>query len=48
MPRRKPSKDLTKEEAVKRLFPKKVVDEANRVAHEKDSPDRNLASMKEV
>ena len=38
MPRRKPPKDLKNEEAVKRLFPKKVLEEAKRVAHEKDSP----------
>ena len=29
--------DLTTEEAIKKLFPKKVVDKLKEVAHEKDS-----------
>ena len=38
MPKRKPSKKLTNEEIANRLFPKKVVEEAQKVAHEKDKP----------
>jgi len=34
--RRKPATELTKEQAMKRLFPKEVRDEAKRLAHEKD------------
>ncbi len=36
---RKPKRpiDLTTEEAIKRLFPKKVVDKLKEIAHEKDS-----------
>ena len=37
MPRRKKSaRELTKDEAMKKLFPKKARDELERVAHEKD------------
>ena len=37
MPRRKKkARDLTKDEAMKTLFPKKVRDEAYRTAHDKD------------
>jgi len=44
MPRRKkhPS-EWTTEEAMKRLFPKKVREELHRVAHEKDDSDENSA-----
>jgi len=35
--KRKRAIDLTTEEAIKRLFPKKVVDKLKKVAHEKDS-----------
>jgi hypothetical protein len=38
MPRKsKPDKNLTTDEVVKKLFPKKVVDKLREVAHEKDS-----------
>ena len=37
MPRRKKqARELTKDEAMKKMFPKKVRDELRRVAHEKD------------
>jgi hypothetical protein len=37
MPRKKkPPSDLTTDEAMKRLFPKKVVEKAKEVAHEHD------------
>ena len=36
MPRKKKAQNLTTEEAMKRLFPKKVREELYRVAHEKD------------
>ncbi|MBI4329376.1 MAG: hypothetical protein HY685_05890 [Chloroflexi bacterium] len=36
--KKKPAKDLTTEEALKRLFPKRVIEKAKEVAHEKDSP----------
>ena len=39
MPRKKPAKDLTTEEALKRIFPKKAREELHRVAHEKDSKE---------
>jgi hypothetical protein len=44
---RKPKRpiDLTTEEAIKKLFPKKVVDKLKEIAHEKDSKS---ASQKEV
>jgi len=38
MPKRKPVEELNTEEIAKRLFPKRVVEEAQRVAHEKDKP----------
>ena len=34
--RRKPARELTKEQAMKRLFPKDIRDEAKRLAHEND------------
>jgi len=34
--RRKPATELTKEQAMRRLFPKEIRDEAKRLAHEKD------------
>ena len=43
MPKRKSSKKLTNEEVAKRLFPKKVIEEAQRVAHEKDKPKANTS-----
>ena len=37
MPRRKPKiTELPDKEAIKKLFPKKVIELANNVAHEKD------------
>ena len=35
--KKKPITELTTEEAIRKLFPKKVVDKAKEVAHEKDS-----------
>jgi hypothetical protein len=38
MPRKKkPVKDYTTEESVKKVFPKKVVEKVKEIAHEKDS-----------
>jgi hypothetical protein len=34
--RRKPARELTKDEAMRRLFPKEIREEAKRIAHEKD------------
>jgi len=34
--RRKPAVELTKEQAMRRLFPKDMRDEAKRLAHEND------------
>ena len=31
--------ELPDKEAIRKLFPKKVVEEADKIAHEKDSPD---------
>jgi len=39
VPKRKPAKDLTNDEAMKRLFPKKVREELKKVAHENDPPE---------
>ena len=40
MPRKKiPVTELPTEEAMKKLFPKKVIEKAKEVAHEKDPPD---------
>ena len=42
MPKKKKQDiDLTTEEVAKKLFPKKVRDELNRVAHEKDGDKDN-------
>lgn len=38
MPPKKPITELTDKEAIRKLFPKKVVEEIERVAHEKDDP----------
>ena len=39
MPRKKPKvTELPDKEAIRKLFPKKVLEEAERVAHEKDAP----------
>jgi hypothetical protein len=40
--RRKPAMELTNEQAMRRLFPKSVVDEANRIAHEKDRKEKPI------
>ena len=37
--KKKPAKELTTEEAVKRLFPTKAVRQAKKVAHERDAGD---------
>ncbi len=43
MPRKKVrNTELPDKEAIKKLFPKKVVEEAERVAHEKDAPKSPL------
>lgn len=39
MPKKKKAADLTTDEALKRLFPKKVRGELHKVAHEKDDPE---------
>jgi len=44
--KRKPAKDLTTEEAVKRLFPGKVVKQAKKVAHERDGSDGRKSKKK--
>jgi hypothetical protein len=36
MKKKKKFEELTNEEIAKRIFPKKVIDEAKKVAHEKD------------
>jgi hypothetical protein len=36
--KRKPTTELPTEDAIRKLFPKKVVDEAKREAHRKDDP----------
>ena len=40
--RRKPAIELTKDQAMRRLFPKAIRDEANRIAHEKDRKEQPL------
>jgi len=40
--RRKPASELTKEQAMRRLFPKEIRDEAKRIAHEKDRKEEPL------
>ena len=45
MPRRKKkARELTKDEAMQKLFPKKVRDELHRVAHEKDNKGKKASS----
>ena len=45
MPRRKKkARELTKDEAMKKMFPKKVRDEAHRIAHEKDDKGQAASS----
>ena len=39
MPKKKKLTDRPTDEAVKKLFPKKVVEEVKKVAHEKDKKD---------
>lgn len=39
MPKKKKAQELTDEEALKRLFPKKVREKLKEVAHEKDDPE---------
>ena len=36
---KKKATEMTTEELARRVFPKKVVDEVKRIAHEKDKPD---------
>ncbi|MFC1944500.1 hypothetical protein ACFLX5_03280 [Chloroflexota bacterium] len=40
MPKKKAPIDLTTDEAMKRLFPKNIVEAAKKVAHEKDPPEK--------
>lgn len=43
MPKKKKSVIERKtEDAIKKLFPKKVVDEAKKIAHEKDKPKSSI------
>ena len=43
MPRKKvPATELPDKDAFKKLFPKKVIEEADRVAHQKDAPKSPL------
>ena len=35
--KKKPAKEYTTEETIKKLFPKKVITKAREIAHEKDS-----------
>ncbi len=45
MPRRKKqARELTKDEAMKKMFPKKVRDEAYKIAHEKDDKGKPASS----
>ena len=48
MPRRKKKlQELTTEEAMKKLFPKKVRKELHRVAHEKDDIESDASSQED-
>lgn len=47
MPDKKPARDLTKDEAMERVFPKKVRDKLREVAHEKDKNSETDSSRKE-
>jgi len=38
--RKKPAQELTKEQAMRRLFPKDIRDEAKRLAHENDPKEK--------
>ena len=45
MPRRKKkARELTKDEAMKKMFPKKVRDELHRIAHVKDDKGKQASS----
>lgn len=46
MPKRKPVTDLPDKDAIRKLFPKRVVQEADRVAHEHND-DKKGKSHKE-
>ena len=37
--KKKPASKMTDEELEKRVFPKKVLEELQRIAHEKDDPE---------
>ena len=37
--KKKPASEMTDKEIEKRVFPKKVLEELQRVAHEKDDPE---------
>lgn len=41
MSKKKSARDLKDDEALKRLFPKKVRDELKKVAHERDDPEES-------
>ena len=42
--RKKPAIEMTDKELEKRVFPKKVLEELQRIAHEKDAPDKETDS----
>jgi hypothetical protein len=44
MSRKSPPHRWSTKEAMKKLFPKKVVEKAREIAHERDVPDRELRS----
>ena len=45
MPRAKKPAEWTKDEAMKKLFPKKVREELHRVAHEKDKTEAESSTQ---
>ena len=44
--KRKPAQELTTEEAMRRLFPKKVVDRLKEEAHKNDPPEESSESSR--
>ncbi len=46
MPRKKKAPhEMTKDELARLVFPKKVIEEANKVAHEKDEPSKKTENQ---
>ena len=39
-PKKKPVEELTDREVIRRIFPKKAVDELDRIAHEEPRPEK--------